>query len=118
MIALLLSAALSLAPAWAEDWRAVEGLDEIEAKFWVDMDSVRVDAGITHFRTRVLVPDFAGFAYVDSIADCAKKTVEMRHMDLIQDGKVVKTEDFAPGTQEQSLDDEQGVILQKLICKT
>lgn len=115
MIALILSAALSLAPP--QDWRAVEGIDDIAAKFWVDMDSVRKAGALTHFRTRVLLPNFAGFAFVDSIADCARKTVEMRHLEMVQDGKVVKTQDFEPGSQEQSLEDEQGLILQALICE-
>lgn len=118
--ALLLTAAALLSfalPAAAQDWRAVDGLDDIEAKFWVDMDSIRVEAGITHFRTRILIPTFAGFAYADSVADCKAKTVEMRKVDLVQDGKVVKTQTFEPGTQQQSLEDEEGLILQPLICK-
>lgn len=115
--ALLASAALSFATAPAEDWRAVEGVDDIEAKFWLDMDSIRLEGAITHFRIRVAIDSFQGFVYVDSVANCAAKTAEMRHMDMMKDGKVVKSEDFAPGTQEQSLEDEQGLILQKLICK-
>jgi hypothetical protein len=116
MIAFLLSAALTLAPA-LEDWRAVEGVTVADAKFWVDMDSIRVEGAKTHFRTRVVLPNFPGFAYVDSVADCAAKTAEMRHLELVRDGKVVKTQDFEPGSRSKTIDDDQGRVLQALICK-
>ncbi|HEX8301534.1 hypothetical protein [Sphingomonas sp.] len=114
-IAALLLAALSLASP--EDWRPVEGLDGIGAKFWVDMDSVRLEEGITHFRTRVMIPNFDGFAYVDSVANCTAKTAEMRRLELRRGVTVVKTESYAPGERTQSIDDAQGLILQALICK-
>lgn len=113
--ALSVAAPLALAPI--EDWRAVDGVDDVDAKFWIDMDSIKLDGAITHFRLRVVVPNFDGFAYVDSVANCGAKTVEMRHMDLKQGDKIVKSEDFAPGTQEQSLEDEQGLIIKALVCK-
>ena len=109
-------ALFSAAPAAAENWHEVTGVD-VEAKFWIDLDSIRTEASITHFRTRVLIGDFKGFAFVDSVADCAGKTVEMRHVDLIQDGKILSSKDFEPGSSVQSLEDEQGLIVQALVCK-
>jgi hypothetical protein len=119
MMRLLLPAALLLpgVALAAEDWRAVEGLDGVPGSFWIDMDSVRVESGITHFRTRVKIEQFEGFAYVDSIADCAGKTAEMRRMELIRDGTVVKAEDYPAGSRTKSLDDAEGAILMKMICK-
>ncbi|WP_066800191.1 hypothetical protein [Sphingomonas soli] len=116
--AFLASAALALSSAPAEDWRAVEGVGDAGAQFWIDMDSIRLEGAITHFRIRFSMPNVEGLLYVDSAADCAGKTVEIRHVRRIKDGQTVASEDIPPGTQPQSLEDEQGLILQKLICKS
>ena len=94
----------------------VVAVESVGAQFWVDMDSIQVENGITRFRTRVLAPNTPGYAYADSVADCAAKTAEMRHLEIVRDGKVVGSKDFEPGSGVQSLDDEQGKALSVLIC--
>ena len=114
--AFLALATLAAAPAPApEDWRSIS--TDGDKAVLVDMANIRNEGALRVLRLKLVDPDAPGDAFTEAALGCTAKSFEIRRIDLVKDGKTIKTETFEAGHRPtHPLDDGPGTALLKLVC--
>lgn len=112
--AFLALAMLAAAPAPA-DWRSFSTSGD--KAVLVDMANIRNEGPLRILRLKLVDPEAPGDAFTEAALGCAAKSFEIRRIDLVKDGKTVRTETFEPGQRPtHPLDDAPGMALLQLVC--
>ncbi len=111
----MMIAALLLAMAPAEDWRAAIANEDATA--YVDMDSIVERDGKRHFRIRLVPTASPNSVISTNIVDCAAKSMDAVRMERWVDGKLEKGEDYPVGKYHYDLTESpSSAKLIELVC--
>jgi hypothetical protein len=113
-IAAALLALATLAAAPVEDWRSTGADGDTTAL--IDVANIHNEGALRIVRLKLVNPKIPGDVVTEAAVDCGAKTIELRSINIVKDGKVEKKTFELGQRPSHPVDGASGTELLKLAC--